>query len=86
MIVGGGTFILGALAMLVAVVAIVALIGRHAPRPPEAASDDDDAIDRAALEEAEREVRGMEGDERGKATDDVVGDDWGPGAGRTPLG
>jgi len=56
-----------------------------APRSPELAPDDDDAIDRDALEQAEREVRGMEGDIRGAPTDDVVGDDWGPGSPRPPY-
>ena len=80
-----GILVLAALAIAVAGAALFARRDRS-PRSPEVAADDDDAIDRSALEQAEREVRDMEGDEKGKPTDDVVGDDWGPGAGRTPLG
>jgi hypothetical protein len=40
----------------------------------------DDGIDRAELEEAEREVRDLDLDHR--PGDDVTGDDWGPGAAR----
>lgn len=86
MIVSGTTFILGALAILVAAAAIVTLMGRYAPRSKSAPPADDDGIDRAALEQAEREVMGMESEPGGKPSDDVIGDDWGPGAGRTPLG
>jgi hypothetical protein len=39
-----------------------------------------DGIDREELEEAEREVRELESGHR--PDDEVVGDDWGPGAGR----
>jgi hypothetical protein len=45
--------------------------------PP--AAGDDDAIDYAALEQAEREVRDYKADIGGGPSDDVTGDDWGPG-------
>lgn len=80
-----GTLWLAPLAVLVAVVAVFVTRSRT-PRTPEIAPDEDDAIDEATLEQAEREVREMEGDVRGAPTDDVVGDDWGPGSSRPPFG
>jgi len=73
------------LAFLVVVAAVFGARKSKAPRSPEIAPADDDQIDRAALEQAEQEVRGMEGDIRGAPTDDVVGDDWGPGSPRPPY-
>ncbi len=49
-------------------------------------STEDDEIDREALEEAEREVRDLGADGRGRPLEDGVGDDWGPGTSKTPLG
>jgi len=83
--VSGGALVIAVLGLAVAAVAIFASRDRT-PRTPELAADDDDAIDVDALEQAEREVRGMESDPRGRPTDDVVGDDWGPGTPKTPLG
>lgn len=78
-----GTIWFAAIALLVVVGAL--MMPRRKPRSPEIAPDDGDAIDRAALEQAEREIRDMEGDIRGAPTDDVVGDDWGPGSPRPPF-
>lgn len=46
---------------------------------------DDPEIDRATLEAAEREVKDMENDVRGRPLEDVVGDDWGPGTPKPPY-
>jgi len=46
----------------------------------------DDAIDQAALEDAEREVRDLPADARGADPDDDIGTDWGPGTARNPWG
>ena len=45
--------------------------------------DEDEPIDWATLEEAEREVRELDVD--AKPEDGFEGDDWGPGAGRPPV-
>lgn len=45
----------------------------------------DDEIDYAALEEAEREVKDLEADGRGRPREDAAGDDWGPGTPKAPL-
>ena len=50
------------------------------PRQPK-----DDGIDHAELEAAEREVRDLETDVRGRPVDDAAGDDWGPGTPRPPY-
>jgi hypothetical protein len=68
--------------LLVAVVAIVSLVfwlrrDRSYPGPR---LHDDPGIDRAELEEAEREVRELES--RQRPDDAFLGDDWGPGASR----
>jgi hypothetical protein len=81
----GPSLLLAFFAILVAFAAVYVSNRQRAPKTPEIAADDDDTIDRKALEDAEREVRGMEGDLRGKPTDDVVGDDWGPGSPRPPF-
>lgn len=82
-----GSLLLAFFAILVAFGAMFASSRRNqaAPRTPELAPDEDDAIDKAALEQAEREVQEMDGDVRGAPTDDVVGDDWGPGSSRPPF-
>lgn len=69
--------------LLVAFAAIVALVlwfrrGRSYPGPR--LDSENDGIDREQLEEAEREVRDLESDQR--ADEGFVGDDWGPGASR----
>jgi hypothetical protein len=46
---------------------------------------DDPEIDRATLEAAEREVKDMENDVRGRPLEDAVGDDWGPGTPKPPY-
>ncbi|MFI5213514.1 MAG: hypothetical protein ACHQU8_03155 [Gemmatimonadales bacterium] len=45
----------------------------------------DDGIDREELEQAEREVKDLRPDVRGRPLDDVVGDDWGPGTPKPPY-
>lgn len=42
----------------------------------------DPAIQHGELEEAEREVRGLDADHQ--PDEDIYGDDWGPGAPRPP--
>jgi hypothetical protein len=49
--------------------------------PPEIDPD----IDREELERAEREVRDLDTDAKGRPLDDVVGDDWGPGTPKPPY-
>jgi hypothetical protein len=68
--------------LLVAIAVIVALVlwlrrGRTYPGPRLHA---DDGIDREELEQAEREVRELESQQRPE--DGFMGDDWGPGASR----
>lgn len=53
--------------------------GAGEPRRP------DDEIDYAALEEAERDVRDMESDFKGRPREDAAGDDWGPGTPKPPY-
>jgi hypothetical protein len=44
-----------------------------------------DEIDHDELEQAEREVKDLRQDVRGRPLDDVVGDDWGPGTPKPPY-
>lgn len=46
---------------------------------------DDPDIDRATLEAAEREVRDLDTDVKGRPLEDAVGDDWGPGTPKPPY-
>jgi len=46
---------------------------------------DDPDIDRDTLEAAEREVKDLETDVRGRPLEDAVGDDWGPGTPKPPY-
>jgi hypothetical protein len=46
--------------------------------------DDDEPIDWATLEEAEREVRELDVNQRPE--DGFEGDDWGPGRPQPPIG
>ena len=52
------------------------------PRTP---ARDDDEIDRTALEAAEREVKDLETDVKGRPLEDAIGDDWGPGTPKPPY-
>jgi len=78
------------LALLVAWAAIVAWRRRkdaqdaRTPGRPHARTDDD-GIDHEELEQAEREVKDLRPDVRGRPLDDVVGDDWGPGTPKPPY-
>ena len=72
------------MAVLVLWATIVAL--RHRTSRPVAPSPGpDDDIDRDELEQAEREVKDLETDAKGRPLDDVVGDDWGPGTPKPPY-
>jgi len=51
-----------------------------AERPPV-----DPDIDRAELEAAEREVKHLETDVKGRPLEDQLGDDWGPGTPKPPY-
>ena len=69
--------------LLVALAAIVALLlwlRRDRGYPGPRLDSEDDGIDRDELEEAEREVRDLDSSHR--AGEEVLGDDWGPGASR----
>jgi hypothetical protein len=55
------------------------------PKTPSGVQDAGDGIDREELERAEREVKHLEQDVRGRPLDDVVGDDWGPGTPKPPY-
>lgn len=46
---------------------------------------DDPDIDRAALEQAERELGDLETDVKGRPLEDQLGDDWGPGTPKPPY-
>jgi hypothetical protein len=68
--------------LLIAAVALVALIlwlrrDRSYPGPR---LHDDEGIDRDELEQAEREVRELESQQR--PDEGFLGDDWGPGVGK----
>jgi hypothetical protein len=68
--------------LLIAAAAIVALMlwlrrDRSYPGPR---LHDDEGIDREELEQAEREVRELESQQR--PDEGFLGDDWGPGAGK----
>lgn len=67
-----------ALALVVAVIVWLVRGRRRYPGPRLVGGTD--RIDRAELEEAERQVRELDADHR--SDDDVPGDDWGPGTAR----
>jgi hypothetical protein len=82
------------LALLVAWAAVVIWIRRRenrvpsrvqTPKAPGGVTDPGDGIDREELEQAEREVKDLRQDVRGRPLDDVVGDDWGPGTPKPPY-
>ena len=45
----------------------------------------DPDIDYQALEQAEREVKDLDTDAKGRPLDDALGDDWGPGTPKPPY-
>jgi hypothetical protein len=53
------------------------LVAERTPHDPE--------IDRSTLEAAEREVKDLGTDVRGRPLEDAVGDDWGPGTPKPPY-
>jgi hypothetical protein len=63
-----------------AVVALVLWLRRDRGYPGPRLDSEDDGIDRDELEEAEREVRDLDSSHR--AGEELLGDDWGPGASR----
>jgi hypothetical protein len=65
---------------LVAIVALVLWLRRDRSYPGPRLHTEDDGIDREELEQAEREVRELEANQRPE--EGYIGDDWGPGAGR----
>jgi hypothetical protein len=65
---------------LVAIVALVLWLRRDRSYPGPRLHTEDDGIDREELEQAEREVRELEANQRPE--EGFIGDDWGPGAGR----
>jgi hypothetical protein len=82
------------LGVLVLWAAIVVMIRRREnrvsssaqmPQKPSGVKDSDDGIDHEELEQAEREVKDLQQDVRGRPLDDVVGDDWGPGTPKPPY-
>jgi hypothetical protein len=68
------------LVALAVVVAMIIWLRRDRSYPGPRLHSEDEGIDREALEEAEREVRELESQQR--PDDGFMGDDWGPGAGR----
>lgn len=80
------TWLLIVAAMLVLWAGIAAIRRKQEemPRGPRGPGKDkdDDEMDRAMLEQAEREVRDLDAMQRPE--DGFEGDDWGPGAGRQP--
>jgi hypothetical protein len=82
------------LGVLVGWAALVVMIRRREKREststqtqqtPSGSKGSDDEIDREELEQAEREVKDLQQDVRGRPLDDVVGDDWGPGTPKPPY-
>ncbi len=82
------------LGVLVLWAAIVVLIRRRESRVPGGTQPQQtqggvkgsgDGIDHEELEQAEREVKDLRQDVRGRPLDDVVGDDWGPGTPKPPY-
>ena len=57
---------------------------RPVPSPTPRMRDAND-IDYAELEQAEREVKDLDTDAKGRPLDDGVGDDWGPGTPKPPY-
>jgi hypothetical protein len=55
------------------------------PPPPPGPRAGDDEIDHATLEQAEREVRDLDTDAKGRPLEDTLGDDWGPGTPKPPY-
>ncbi|HEY2804956.1 MAG TPA: hypothetical protein VGI92_03770 [Gemmatimonadales bacterium] len=45
----------------------------------------DPDIDYDELEQAEKEVKDLDTDAKGRPLDDVIGDDWGPGTPKPPY-
>ena len=45
----------------------------------------DPDIDYEELEQAEKEVKNLDTDAKGRPLDDVIGDDWGPGTPKPPY-
>ena len=73
-------------AVLMIFFAFVVLGRRHEEmKMPEGERDDDEGIDRAELERAEREVREMDDDGGGSPRPENPGDDWGPGVPKGPV-
>jgi hypothetical protein len=68
------------LVALAALIALVLWLRRDRRYPGPRIETDDNEIDYAELEAAEREVRDLDPDHRPE--DGFEGDDWGPGAGR----
>lgn len=64
---------------------IVMLRRRQEYQSPKSPGRQDDDIDHAALEAAEREVRDLDTDAKGRPLDEGVGDDWGPGTPKPPY-
>jgi hypothetical protein len=78
-VIGGLTEgLLVAVALVAAVIVWLARGRRRYPGPR--LVGEDEGIDREELEQAEREVRDLDLDQRPE--DDVPGDDWGPGTAR----
>ena len=61
-------------------IALILWLRRDRSYPGPRLQAEDDGIDREQLEEAEREVRELDANQR--PDDGFMGDDWGPGAGR----
>jgi hypothetical protein len=62
------------------IVAVILWLRRDRSYPGPRLDSADEGIDREELEQAEREVRDLEAQQRPE--DGFLGDDWGPGAGR----
>lgn len=65
--------------------AVITVFRRSRERLNAERTPHDPDIDRATLEAAEREVRDLETDVRGRPLEDAVGDDWGPGTPKPPY-
>ena len=81
--IGGFWIAVGLLALWGGIVVLRRRADYRSPPSPARAADDE--IDHAALEAAEREVRDLDTDAKGRPLDEGVGDDWGPGTPKPPY-
>ena len=65
--------------------AVITVFRRSRERLGAERTADDPEIEGSTLEAAEREVKDLDNDVRGRPLEDAVGDDWGPGTPKPPY-